>query len=208
MAHQTSYGTLPTLVGHDPHSLQDQDTSDLAKTRHQVGEFIESKRAHVLILLLTIIDILLVMAQIAVTLLGLDQSEKAEGIMELFAHASLAIVTVFLVEIILKTFAFGPSYFWKNTHNGLLHLADALIIVISFFLEVFLTGAEQELGSLLIVFRLWRIIKLTGTVTIKTAEQSHALVHDLEARIEELERQLEESEKEIRRLRAFNVDEA
>jgi hypothetical protein len=158
--------------------------------------------------LLTILDILLVLAQIAATLLELDDNKEVEWLLELFAHASLAIVIVFLLEIVLKIFAFGIGYFWKNTPYGLLHLADALIIVISFLLEVFLKGAEQELGSLLIIFRLWRIVKLTGTITIKTVEHSHELVHELERRIEELEHRLHESEKEIRRLRAFTQDQA
>ncbi|KAF9953592.1 hypothetical protein BGZ65_004583 [Modicella reniformis] len=200
MAHQASYGTIPTSESEqDPFTHQDEELSNLARTRHAVGEIIESKRSHILILVLTIVDVLLVMAQIAATLLELDTKE-VEWLLELFAHASLVIVSFFLFEIILKLFAFGLRYFWKSTLFGVLHLADAMIVVISFFLEIFLKGAEQELGSLLIIFRLWRVIKLTGTITIKTVEQSQELVNDLEARVKQLEHQLRESEKEIHRL--------
>jgi hypothetical protein len=210
MAQQTRYGTLSTTddqeaAAHHPQGEAVPD-DELSKTRHEVGEMLESKRAHVVILSLTILDVLLVICEIAATLLGLDHSKEAEQTLELFAHASLAIVTIFLLEIFLKLFAFGPQYFWKNTPFGLLHLADALIIVISFLLEVFLKGAEQELGSLLIIFRLWRIIKLTGTVTIKTAEQSQSLVEEMQERIQELELQLSEAESENSRLRAIIGD--
>ena len=43
-----------------------------------------------------------------------------------------------------------------------LHVFDALIIVITFALEVFLKGRERELFGLLIVLRLWRLVKLVG----------------------------------------------
>lgn len=207
MAHQTNYGTL-SAIDQDHHPQEAAGDDELSKTRHEVGEMLESKQAHVVILSLTILDVLLVIAQIAATLLELDDSKEHEQVLELFAHASLAIVTIFLLEIFLKIFAFGLKYFWKNTPFGLLHLADALIIIISFLLEVFLKGAEQELGSLLIIFRLWRIVKLTGTVTIKTAEQSQSLVSELQERVEELEQQLREVEGENRRLRAIIGDQA
>ncbi|KAK3821904.1 MAG: hypothetical protein J3Q66DRAFT_398902 [Benniella sp.] len=147
---------------------------ELSKTRHEVDEMLESKRAHVVILSLTILDVLLVICQIAATLLGFDHSKESEWALELFAHASLAIVMVFLLEIFLKLFAF-----------------------------VFLKGAEQELGSLIIIFRLWRIIKLTGMVTIKTAEQSQSLVEEMQERIQGLELRLSEAKSENRRLRAI-----
>ncbi|KAG0370432.1 hypothetical protein BC939DRAFT_434748 [Gamsiella multidivaricata] len=211
MAQQTAYGAIPTSeqdANHadTPSRPSDQDSFDWSSKRHEVGEIIESHRAHILILVLTAIDVLLVICQIAATLLGLDNSKEAEWVLELFAHASLGIVTFFVLEIILKAFAFGPGYFWKNTPHGVLHLLDALIIIISFLLEVFLKGAEQELGSLLIIFRLWRIIKLTGTVAIETAEHSQAHVIRLHARIKDLEQQLQESQQEVQRLRAHTID--
>jgi voltage-gated hydrogen channel 1 len=43
-----------------------------------------------------------------------------------------------------------------------LHLFDAIIILVTFALEVFLGGKEQELAGLLIIFRLWRLVKLVG----------------------------------------------
>ena len=48
-----------------------------------------------------------------------------------------------------------------NAHAGL-HLFDSLIIVTTFVLEVILKGRERELAGLLIVLRLWRLVKLVG----------------------------------------------
>ncbi|KAG0046298.1 hypothetical protein BGZ83_008524 [Gryganskiella cystojenkinii] len=213
MAQQSSYGAIPTTDENRPLNADQEDSSALTRSRHEIGELIESKKAHVVILTLTALDVLLVILQISATLLHLDHSKESEGILELFAHASLAIVSFFVVEIILKVYAFGPSYFWGSTQHGYLHLADAVIIIISFLLEVFLKGAEQELGSLLIIFRLWRLIKLTGTVAIETAEhqqdqlaQLETKIKQLEALVKDLQGQLEESKTEVTKLRAHTVD--
>lgn len=45
-----------------------------------------------------------------------------------------------------------------------LHAFDALVIVTTFTLEVALRGKEKELAGLLIILRLWRLVKLVGGV--------------------------------------------
>ncbi|KAF9425242.1 hypothetical protein BGZ94_007716 [Podila epigama] len=209
----SSYGAIPTSEpegdanGLDNNYRDNSDAaSDFTRSRHEVGETIESKKAHILILVLTAIDILLVILQIAASLLNLDTSEKAQWVLEIFAKLSLGIVTFFVVEILLKLYAFGPGYFWKGEPLGLLHLADAIIIIVSFLMEVFLSGPEQELGSLLIIFRLWRLLKLTSIVAIETTEHNHGSVKALERRVEDLERELEESRAEVERLRANTAE--
>ncbi|KAG0376596.1 hypothetical protein BGX24_007502 [Mortierella sp. AD032] len=202
---QSSYGAIPTddtTVDVDNHD----SSTDTSSTRHQIGEILESKKAHIIILSLTAIDVALVILQIAASLLQLDDTKEAQWFLELLSHTSLAIVSFFVLEIVLKIYAFGLGYFWTSNPHGILHLIDALIIIISFLLEVFLTGAEQELGALLIIFRLWRIVKLTGTVAIETVEHNQATVTALKARIETLENELKESQSEVQRLRANTDD--
>ena len=46
-------------------------------------------------------------------------------------------------------------------HAGL-HLFDAFVIIVTFLLEVVLKGRERELAGLLIILRLWRLVKLVG----------------------------------------------
>jgi len=68
----------------------------------------------------------------------------------------------------LHIYTFGAKFynpFAKNEevtiHSGL-HFLDAGVIVVTFILEVFLKGRERELAGLLILFRLWRLIKLVS----------------------------------------------
>ena len=44
--------------------------------------------------------------------------------------------------------------------HAALHFFDAVVILTTFVLEVVLRGRERELASLLIVLRLWRLVKL------------------------------------------------
>ncbi|KAF9126232.1 hypothetical protein BGX30_000114 [Mortierella sp. GBA39] len=202
---QSSYGAIPT-DDHETNPINASSEEDISSTRHQIGEILESKRAHILILILTVIDVALVILQIAASLLHFDDTEEAQWFLEILAHISLAIVSFFVLEIVLKVYAFGLGFFWTGNPHGMLHLLDALIIIISFLLEVFLKGAEQELGSLLIIFRLWRVVKLTGTVAIETVEHNQAAVEALEQRIKVLENELKESQSEVQRLRANTAD--
>ena len=41
-----------------------------------------------------------------------------------------------------------------------MHFFDAVVIITTFVLEVVLRGRERELAGLLIVLRLWRLVKL------------------------------------------------
>ncbi|KAF9897373.1 hypothetical protein BX616_005721 [Lobosporangium transversale] len=185
----------------EPHDLiGDKNDSWFNRSRHRIGHIIESKMTHIIILTLTSIDIILVMLQIGASLLHLDETEKEHWTILMFEHTSLAIVSLFVVEILLKLYAFGPLYFWRGTKHGILHLLDALIILTSFILELVLRGAAVELSGLLIIFRLWRIIKLTGTVAIEVSEHDEARCASLEARIQQLERELEQAQLKIQRL--------
>ncbi len=88
--------------------------------------------------------------------------------LEVLAHISLVITTFFLVEIPLALWAFGLQYYnplGQVTHASL-HLFDAAIIITTFVLEITLKGKERELGALLIVLRLWRLVKLVGGVLL------------------------------------------
>jgi hypothetical protein len=92
------------------------------------------------------------------------EGEDSPAWLEVLAHISLGITTFFLVEIPLSLFAFGLRFYnpFGSVPHAVLHLFDAFIILTTFILEVVLRGREQELASLLIILRLWRLVKLVG----------------------------------------------
>lgn len=89
--------------------------------------------------------------------------------LETLSHISLGITTFFLIEIPLQLWAFGPIFYnpFRVLHGGL-HLFDAVVILTTFVLEVVLKGRERELAGLLILLRLWRLVKLVGGQSIFT----------------------------------------
>jgi len=138
-----------------------------------------------------VIDASCVLADLIYTFLSPDctppHGEDAPAWLEVLAHISLAITTFFLIEIPLSIYAFGFTFYnplGPMTH-GALHLFDAIIIVTTFVLEVALKGREQELASLLIVFRLWRLVKLVGGVAVGVGEVEEGNIKALnETRLE------------------------
>ena len=47
-----------------------------------------------------------------------------------------------------------------------LHLFDAVVVLATFVLEVVLRGRERELAGLLVLLRLWRLVKLVGGASL------------------------------------------
>lgn len=113
-------------------------------------------------------DSICVLADLVFTVLS-DTCEPPEGPdaplwLNILAHLSLAITSLFLAEIPVTLWAMGPKFYnplGSVPHAGL-HLFDSCIILTTFVLEIILRGREQELAGLLIVLRLWRLVKLVG----------------------------------------------
>lgn len=98
-----------------------------------------------------------------------DTCEPPEGPdsplwLTILAHLSLTITTLFLAEIPITLWAMGFKFYnpLGSVPHASLHLFDSCIILITFVLEIVLRGREQELAGLLIILRLWRLVKLVG----------------------------------------------
>jgi hypothetical protein len=84
--------------------------------------------------------------------------------LSVLSYLSLSITSLFVLEIPLTLWSLGlDAYnpFGPVPHAGL-HLFDASVVLTTFVLEVVLRGKERELAGLLILLRLWRLVKLVG----------------------------------------------
>ena len=118
---------------------------------------------------------------------------------EVFAWLSVAILSIFSIEQLLKFLVFGPYYFITS----LWHALDAVIIVTSLTLEILLRGPAREVVSLLVVFRLWRIIRIMHSIIEameisfdEKIEKHHQLETEMHVRILDLEKHLEKQEQQ------------
>lgn len=70
---------------------------------------------------------------------------------------SIAILTFFMIEIFLKLFVF----LWEFFHHKF-EILDAIIVVVSFVLDIVLLFREHEFEALglLILLRLWRVARI------------------------------------------------
>ncbi|KAL7417149.1 hypothetical protein BDY24DRAFT_376846 [Mrakia frigida] len=182
-------------------------TSSAFHRKHVLGQKLESKPVHGAIIFLIALDACFVLADLFYTVLhnqctpeGVpEENPRWLEILEIF---SIVITTIFLVEIPLALYAFGTRFFnpfGPVTHAGF-HLFDAILIVGTFTLEVALHGRERELAGLLILLRLWRLIKLVGGVAVGVGEldeESLARLLQTEQRLNELELELAEERRVV-----------
>jgi len=164
-----------------------------------------------------VIDSICVLVDLAYTLLKHESCSSGDELenpqwLEILSHISLVITTVFLIEVPLQLWAFGIRYFdpfgsskseyadgsgggggvgegkeKERVVYGKLHLFDAVVVFTTFVLEVVLRGRERELAGLLILLRLWRLVKLVGGVAVGAGEIREEDVQELVDARRELE---------------------
>jgi len=89
----------------------------------------------------------------------------------------------------LKFFFFSFSRFFKQWF----HCFDAFVIIAGFIIDVATHGTVEEIASLIIIFRLWRFVKIVEEVSLGAAER----MEDLEVHIEHLKRENENLKSQI-----------
>lgn len=73
------------------------------------------------------------------------------------------------------------------------HAFDSLTIIISFAIDVATHGAAIEIGSLVIVLRLWRLAKMSEEIVLGASER----IGDLEQRNQELSDEIKRLKSEM-----------
>ncbi|KAI8340059.1 hypothetical protein BC941DRAFT_371861 [Chlamydoabsidia padenii] len=195
----STYGSLPTT---------NRPVEPSGSWRKKLGHRLESDRMHWTILGLTMVDAACVLLQILYTFFHECQMNPlmAEPIhngwlisFEAAETISIVITCLFMLECTLSLVAFGPQYYFPGTEHWKLHLFDIVVVVSTFVLDIVLRGKEREVAGLLIIFRLWRIVKVMDAVvkglTYTNEEQIEALTEQLEAsqqRCALLEKQLQD----------------
>jgi len=180
----------------------------LHRFRETVASVLDSKPLHTFVLTLIAIDAACVIADIAFGFLvdGCG-TPKNPAWLEVLANISLGITTFFLIEIPFALWAFGIKHYlpFYGVAHAPLHLFDAIIVVTTFVLEFALKGKERELIGLLVIFRLWRLVKLVGGIAVGAGEVEAEVSEELEQTKRQLEGSvaaLAKAREENRKLRA------
>ena len=77
------------------------------------------------------------------------------------------------------------------------HCFDAAVIVVGFVVDVILHGVVEEVASLVVILRLWRIFKIVEEFSVGAQEEMDAMAE----RVEWLENENRELKKELNELK-------
>ena len=173
----------PLLLDHgQPVSNYQHNESFLSiqhdRWRRNTRGFLSSKWGHYMVILLVTLDVTGIFLDFLLKLYICDHTcGKNETVSDAFPKAvsaleviSLVFSSLFVVELLASIWAFGlqsvrermaidlsnDGSFFKSWFRCL----DATVIVVGFIIDVSLSGVEEEAGSIIVVLRFWRVIKI------------------------------------------------
>lgn len=175
---------------------EDRYTSNYARLRAKTRLFLSSKWGHYLVLFMVAVDVACIFADFLIELRICELRERHQipidrrwGVaQEALGLIGLIFSCLFMLELIASVLSFGLGYFRSK-----FHVFDALVIVLAFIVDVALRGVVEELGSLVVVLRLWRVFKIMeemGEVSAEMAERFEEELDDLRKENEVLKRKL------------------
>lgn len=195
-----------------------------AHVQTALAEGLESKPAHLAVIVLVVLDLLIVITELILSgfyptedswthagarlpcagctppstptgspaPLLLPAAHTAETAL---SWTSISILCVFVAEQFVRLAVFGPRYFCSWWHA-----LDAAIVVTSLVLELVLKGIERETLSLLVVFRLWRLVRIMHAVSEGLELRHEEALEAHHAEMEALAAQLAAARAEVRQL--------
>ncbi|KAM5199881.1 voltage-gated hydrogen channel 1 isoform 1-T4 [Hipposideros larvatus] len=171
--------------------------------RTTLRKLFSSHRFQVIVICLVILDALLVLAELILDL-KIIQPDKNNYAARVFHYMSIAILTFFMMEIFFKLYVFRLEFFHHK-----FEILDAVVVVVSFILDIVLLFQEHEFEALglLILLRLWRVARIINGIIISVKTRSERQLLRLKqmniqlaAKIQHLEFSCSEKEQEIERL--------
>ncbi|XP_037599350.1 voltage-gated hydrogen channel 1 isoform X2 [Cebus imitator] len=124
--------------------------------RGTLRKLFSSHRFQVIIICLVVLDALLVLAELILDL-TITQPHKNNNATRVFHYMSIAILGFFMMEIIFKLYVFRLEFFHHK-----FEILDAVVVVVSFVLDIVLLFREHDFEALglLILLRLWRVARI------------------------------------------------
>ncbi|THZ13195.1 hypothetical protein D6C91_08003 [Aureobasidium pullulans] len=183
-------------------SSPERTDSTFSAARRCTRRYLNSKFGHYAILLLVCLDCSCIFGEFVIQILtceGRVSESKGDVAQEAIGIVGLVFSCLFMLELMASIWAFGFQYFRSK-----FHCFDATVIVASFIIDVLLRGILEEVASLVIILRLWRVIKIMEELSVGAQEQTEAL----RERIELLEHEKSQMEIELSALKANRTQES
>ncbi|KAF3904987.1 hypothetical protein AA313_de0201652 [Arthrobotrys entomopaga] len=108
--------------------------------------------------------------------------------LKVLEETSFGLSCVFLAELFVTLLAFGLRYLKRW-----MHAIDAAVIVLGFLVDVVLkNGVVEEVAGLVVVLRLWRLIKIAEECVVEAYQEAEEEMGQLKERVEQLEKENDE----------------
>ncbi|EPS43358.1 hypothetical protein H072_2679 [Dactylellina haptotyla CBS 200.50] len=105
--------------------------------------------------------------------------------LDILQETSFVLSCVFLAELFVTLVAFGLRYL-----KQWIHAIDAAVITLGFLVGVVLkNGVVEEVAGLVVVLRLWRLIKIAEECVVEAYQESDEEMGRLKTRVEQLEKE-------------------
>ena len=149
------------------------------ETRKKLRTYFHGNTFHIILAILIVLDLSIVLTDIILLLIYCDHiPHDIEVVVEDLTIVSIIILGTFLIELSIQMYAFGIKEWWKNC----LHAFDFIITFVTFVMEIIFhnnTKVESMIG-LLIVFRLWRLVRVVHITTeaLELKHESEEIKHE------------------------------
>ncbi|KAJ5619204.1 hypothetical protein N7510_003188 [Penicillium lagena] len=169
-------------TGTTPTPLLEENEPLIPRWRRSARNFLAGRWGHFLVLGLVTVDVCCTFTDFLIQLHVCElkhryaRVDRGWGIAEdVLSIASLVISCLFMVELLISVFSFGKGYF-----SSKFHIFDSLVIIVAFIIEVFLQGLVEEVGSLVIILRLWRVFQIIEELQSANEDTLEEYENDIE----------------------------
>ncbi|CAG2230854.1 HV1 [Mytilus edulis] len=151
-------------------SDSDDAKTDLKTCREKVEYVLNTSKFQIVIVCLVILDCLFVIAELLIDMEIITLPNHHANVAPMvFHYCSLAVLSLFIIEIIIRICALRLKFFKHK-----LEMFDAIIVIVSFVLDIVFRkneGPESGLG-LLVVLRLWRVTRILNGIVLTVKKQA------------------------------------
>ncbi|XP_066293497.1 voltage-gated hydrogen channel 1-like [Branchiostoma lanceolatum] len=191
--------------------------------REKLLHVLHSTEFQVAVVILVIVDCILVVFELLIDLGGIklcEEAVKAEcqnmGVTatmtpaeeaekeaecdhpapEILHYMSIAILTIFVIEIMFKIYAYQKDYLKHK-----MELFDAIVVIVSFCFDVAYANHEDAFDGLglLVVLRLWRVTRIINGILM-------SVQHTAEKKINAQKQARQEVQQELNKMNAHALD--
>ena len=164
-------------------------------TKEKLRHILHSKALHLIIILLVLFDSVLVIFELLFDLEAFGEENKDHIVREIFHGFSIGILSMFMIELILKLWA-DHQHFIRHK----IEVLDAVVVVISWILDialVFFDSTSVLALELILLLRLWRVFRIVNGLIVAVKTKADERVHLFKMENKKLQTKLNEANEKI-----------